>query len=196
MELARLLESGAESSNSVLEHRPRRCWTGRREKGEDKDVRVPEDVPAIAITTQPARSERRLSVRPDDAHEVEQRETHVALQLGITADADVGVSPAPGPPLAVRAVEGIDTLRSRGLRSLPRHSRLPACVDRDAVEDSWMIADLVSILIDMDGQPTALVGADLGFPHSGFASTKQLRCTCGPQHRRSWLGQRAERHRG
>ena len=64
-------------------------------------------MPAIAIATQTARTQRRLSLRRYGAHQLEQREADIALQLVVAANADVRITPSPRPLFAVKTMEAV-----------------------------------------------------------------------------------------
>ena len=115
--------AGVEPPQPVLEHRARRRRVGGREEGEDEDVRVPEDVAAVAVAGQAARARRPPRRVRGRAAEVEEREAGRALQRRRRPSMrDVGGLPARGPGRAVLARAAARARPPRATLSPPRPS--------------------------------------------------------------------------
>ena len=78
---ARRGASGRQPAHAVLEQRACGLRPCRREERQHEDIRIPEDVPAVARPADAARAERGLARLADGRHQVEEREADVPLEL-------------------------------------------------------------------------------------------------------------------
>ena len=107
-------ERGRNAPAPVLEHGARRGGMRRREKRQDEQVGVPEDMATIGVARESARAHCRLAAIGDRCHQMEEREAHLELQLLVTVDRDVGALPAPRPRAAMLGQQRVEPARSRG----------------------------------------------------------------------------------
>src|SRR6266508_3034331 len=130
---------GIEPAEPVLEHGARRGRVGRREKWQDENVAVPEDVSAVPRARESTGPHGGLAGLAYRAHQMEEGKAHEALQFVIALDPDVGGLPALGPAPAVLREQAVEAERLRVPKPAERvlcvgHRRRIRHVRRQAVE--------------------------------------------------------------
>src|SRR5581483_1650101 len=98
------------------------------EEGQDVNIAVPEDVPAISSAAKASCANRCFTKAGDRTHQMEQSEPDRMLQLWIAIDPNVGACPAPSPVGSVRRQEAVETFGFHLGQGPDRrlHTRAPA----------------------------------------------------------------------
>ena len=101
---------GLEPVHPVAQHRLGRGGVRRGEEGQGVDLRVPEDVTAVAGPGEAAGADSRLALVGGGDHEAEQAEADGTLELRGALDRHVAVVPALTPARPLGGVEALEAL--------------------------------------------------------------------------------------